>query len=164
MDSLYQIFGTGKDLTAMQMCARSFVMFFITLVLIRAGGVRMFGKKSAFDDIIVIMLGAVLSRGVVGANPFFSTVAAGAVMIAIHRLLGWLCTHFSTVEKLVKGESSVLYKDGHINAVNLKRSSLTERDLLESLRLETNKASLKEVDTACMETNGRISFILKNEH
>lgn len=120
-------------------------------------------QKSAFDDIIVIMLGAVLSRGVVGANPFLSTVAAGAVMIAIHRLLGWASTRSAAIEKLIKGQPAVLYKDGTIHAVNLRHSSLTEKDLLESLRLETNKDSLADIETACMETNGRISFILKKK-
>jgi len=164
MDSLYQIFGVGEHLTTLQMCIRSFAMFFITLLLIRLGGVRIFGKKSAFDDIIVIMLGAVLSRGVVGANPFWSTVAAGAVMVGIHRLLGWASTRFRAVEKFIKGKSSVLYEHGCIDSTNLKRSSLSERDLLESLRLETNKSSLEDIDTARMETNGRISFIIKKEN
>jgi uncharacterized membrane protein YcaP (DUF421 family) len=36
-------------------------------------------------------------------------------------------------------------------------------DLHESLRLETNKLTLSQIDTAFMETNGRISFILKKE-
>ena len=33
-------------------------------------------KQSSFDNIIVIMLGAVLARGVVGASPVWSTVRA----------------------------------------------------------------------------------------
>ncbi len=163
MDSLYQIFGNGKDLTTLQMCARSFVMFFITLVLIRAGGVRIFGKKSAFDDIIVIMLGAILSRGVVGANPFWSVVAASGVMIALHRLVAWACINNKSFESAVKGKPTILYKHGKVYSINLQKSSLSMSDLMESLRLETKKASLEDIDTATMETNGRISFILKKE-
>jgi len=163
MDSIYQIFGEGKDLTMWQMCARSFAMFFITLVLIRLGGVRMFGKKSAFDDIIVIMLGAVLSRGVVGASPFWSTVAAATVMIIIHRVVAFACIKSKRIEKLLKGELKLLYKDGRIKEENLKSTSLSKSDLHESLRLETQKDNFDDVDTAYIETNGRISFITKKE-
>jgi hypothetical protein len=43
-------------------------------------GLRTFAKQSTFDNIIVILLGAVLARGVVGASPFWSTVGASVVM------------------------------------------------------------------------------------
>jgi uncharacterized membrane protein YcaP (DUF421 family) len=163
MDSIYQIFGEGKDLTTLQMCARSFAMFFITLVLIRLGGVRMFGKKSAFDDIIVIMLGAVLSRGVVGASSFWSTVAAATVMIIIHRALAFACIKSKRIEQVLKGRPMFLYKNGRIDYDNLKRTSLSESDLHESLRLETQKDDFDDIDTAYIENNGRISFILKKK-
>lgn len=161
MDSIYQIFGEGKDLNALQMCARSFVMFFVALALIRLGGVRMFGRKSAFDDIMVIMLGAILSRGVVGASPFWATVAASAVMIAVHRAVSWACIKSKIIERLLRGRPFVLYKNGRIDHTNLKKSSLSESDLAESVRLEMKEETLEDVDTAFIETNGRISFIKK---
>ena len=77
------LFGSGEHLTALQMSVRAFIMFFITLALIRFAGMRIFGKRTAFDNILVVMLGAVLARGVVGASPFFSTVAAAAVMVIV---------------------------------------------------------------------------------
>ena len=97
-----ELFGSGEHLTALQMGVRAFIMFFITLALIRFGGMRIFGKKTAFDNILVIMLGAILARGVVGASPFFSTVAAAAVMVVIHRILAWLAINHSWVGKIVK--------------------------------------------------------------
>ncbi|MER3497356.1 MAG: hypothetical protein C4308_01320 [Chitinophagaceae bacterium] len=87
---LQQIFGSGEHLLPGQMAARAFVIFFITLALIRIGGMRIFGQKTAFDSILVIMLGAVLARGIVGASPFFSTVAAGVTFIIVHKILAWL--------------------------------------------------------------------------
>ena len=161
MNAIEYIFGVGKDLTVWQMCARAFVMFFISLVLIRLGGVRMFGRKSAFDDIIVITLGAILSRGVVGANTFGSTVAASAVLVCIHRLLAWACFKSKRVEEWVRGKQSVIYKDKKMYVQNLKKAGLTEIDLMESLRLEMKKESLDEIESAYIETNGRISFIAK---
>src|SRR5438128_1388621 len=111
---LIRIFGTGDELSPLNMTARSFVMFFIALVLIRISGMRSFGSKSAFDNIIVIMLGAILSRAVVGASPFISTVAAGITICVVHRLLAMLSTRFHTISNLLKGKDIILYKDGSL--------------------------------------------------
>lgn len=163
MSTINFLFGEGEHLNILQMSCRAFVMFFITLTLLRLGGMRIFGKKSAFDTIIVIMLGAVLARGIVGASSFFATVAAAAVMIVIDRTLAWASLKSKLVSSLVKGTPLVLYMNGELVWDNMKTASLSKEDLLESLRLETNKNSLEEVELAEMETNGRISFVLKEE-
>jgi uncharacterized membrane protein YcaP (DUF421 family) len=161
MDKLYFWFGEGDHLNALQMSVRAFIMFFITLVLIRMAGMRTFAKKSSFDNILVIMLGAILARGVVGASGFFATIAASTVMVIIHRLLAFLCLKNEKIGKLLKGKTVILYKEDKILWNNMKKTSLSKTDLYESLRLETKKNSLNEIDTALMETNGRISFITK---
>lgn len=155
------LFGHDEHLNTLQMCCRAFIMFFITLALIRLGGMRIFGKKSSFDTIIVIMLGAVLARGVVGASSFFGTIASSAVMIFINRVLAWLSIKSPKIARIIKGTPIVLYENGEINWSNMKITSLSKADLLEGLRLETNESTLDRLDLAYMETNGRISFILK---
>src|SRR5947207_3800715 len=97
MGTLENIWGSGEHLTALQMSCRAFVMFFIALALIRIAGMRTFGKRSAFDTIIGIMLGAILIRGVIGASPFLSVVAAGFVLVLLHRLLAWLSVRNETL-------------------------------------------------------------------
>src|SRR4030095_230052 len=163
MDTLSSFFGYGEHLTALQMSVRAFSMFFITLVLIRLAGMRTFAKKSSFDNILVIMLGAILARGVIGASPYWSTVAAAAVMVALHRIIALLSVKNRTIEKWVKGTHIKLYQDGQLIDNNLKKTGMSKNDLHESLRLETKKMTLSEIDTAFMETNGRISFILKDK-
>src|ERR1043165_7409717 len=112
MEILEQIFGAGKELTGGQMCARAVVTFFITLALIRLAGMRSIRKKSAFDTVITIILGAVLSRVIVGASAFLPTVAAGAVIVIVHRLVAWVSLKHPLIENMVKGEQRVLYRDG----------------------------------------------------
>jgi uncharacterized membrane protein YcaP (DUF421 family) len=158
---IIQVFGQGQDLTALQMSLRGIVMFFITLILIRIGGLRIFGKRDAFDNIIAIMMGALLSRGVTGASSFIGVIAATTLMVLVHRLLAWSAVKNKGVEGLVKGKSAILYTNGKIITRNLIKTSMSIADLMESLRLETQRESLEEVETAIMETNGRISFILK---
>ena len=124
---------------------------------------RTFAKRSPFDTIITIMLGAVLARGVVGASDYIDTVVASVVMVAMHRTLAWLSVKNKRFEKLIKGTYITLYHDGALIDNNLEKSGMSENDLHESLRLETKKLTLDDVDTAFMETNGRISFILKEK-
>ena len=143
------------------MSARAAVIFFVTLILIRIGGVRMFARRSALDTILMITLGAVLSRAIIGASPFISVIAASAAMVIIHRLLGFLSVKSTTIEAIVKGRHTVLYQNGKIVRKNLAKTSISEGDLMESLRLETKDTSLEKIDKAYLEDNGRISFVLK---
>jgi uncharacterized membrane protein YcaP (DUF421 family) len=161
METLENIFGTGKDLAFHQMCARAFVTFFITLALIRLAGMRSIGKKTAFDTVITIMLGAVLSRVIVGASAFFPTVGGGIVIVVIHRLVAWVSMNHESIERIVKGEHRQLYANGEINWRNMRRSCVSERDLIESVRLQANVKSLQEIEEAYIESNGEISIIKK---
>ncbi len=158
MDINY-LFGSGEDLTALQMGVRAFIMFFITLALIRIGGMRIFGKKTAFDNILVIMLGAVLARGVVGASPFLSTVAASTVMVVIHKILALLAIRYIWVGKIVKGIHRSLYKNGELNWKNMNVSAISKDDLMEGVRLQINSNSLEDVKEAYIEKNGQVSVI-----
>ncbi len=158
---LHSLFGSGEHLTALQMGVRSFIMFFIALALIRIGGMRIFGKKTAFDNILVIMLGAILARGVVGASPFFSTVAAAAVMVIVHKILALLALKHIWVGKIVKGIHRSLYKNGEMNTRNMRIATISKDDLMEGVRLQINSNSLEDVKEAYIEKNGQVSIIEK---
>jgi len=158
---IYDLFGRGEDLTALQMSVRSFIMFFIALALIRIGGMRIFGKKTAFDNILVIMLGAVLARGVVGASPFFSAVAAAAVMVVVHKILAFLAMKHVWVGMIVKGYRRSLYKNGQFNMKNMRITSISKDDLMEGVRLEINSSDLDGVKEVYIEKNGQISVVKK---
>ncbi|QKG54038.1 hypothetical protein [Hymenobacter sp. BRD67] len=60
----------SHTITAVQMTTRSVIVFFVALALLRLSGKRTFGGSTAFDMVVKIMLGAVLSRAVVAASPF----------------------------------------------------------------------------------------------
>lgn len=158
---LFQLFGEGKDLNALQMADRAFVMFFITLFLIRVAGMRAFGQKSAFDMIIVIMLGAILSRAVSGDSPFFATICAGAVLAAVHRLLALASVFSDTIGWMIKGKKIILFKNNAIIKKNMIRCSISYKDLQEEVRLILNETNLDNVEEISMERSGKISIVKK---
>lgn len=161
METIKFLFGTGENLNSLQMGCRAFIIFFIALILVRISGMRTFGKQSAVDIIISFMLGAILSRAVTGASPFIPVIIASVIIVVTHRVIAFAAVYNELLGKIVKGEERVLYRDGKIIWKNMKRSSISYNDLLESVRLETNKNSLDIVKEAHIESNGRISVITK---
>ncbi|MCW3107871.1 MAG: hypothetical protein JWQ09_2377 [Segetibacter sp.] len=163
MDIITQIFGEGKELNSLQIGSRTIVMFIIALIFIRIAGKKTFGKNSAFDNIIIIMLGAILSRGVVGASPFFGVVISGLAMVLMTRLISWISIHNKTFSLLVKGQHKCLYEKGIIEQHNLSKSLLSENDLMEGVRLEANTNSLEDIEEVFLECSGDLSVIKKKK-
>lgn len=159
MDLIIGIFGEGKDLNALNMGCRAVGLYAITLVFIRISGTRTFGKKTAFDNIIVITIGALLSRVVVGASAFMPTVTAGFVLVFLHRILAWTCLRYPRIDKLIKGSERVLYKQGEIHQQNLDKSLMTKGDLMESVRVNGNSDNLETIREARLERTGEISIL-----
>lgn len=164
MEALKLLFGEGEDLNTLQMCLRAAVVFVIGLILVRFTGRRAFGLRMSFDNVITILLGAILSRTVVGASPFLQTVAAAATLAVLHRLFAWLTMRSSAFGKIVKGEVKVLYENGQLNRKNMRYCLITENDLAEALRANGKRESFEDVKLICAERNGFISIIKKENY
>ncbi len=163
MEIIDELFGHGTDLNSLQMCVRALAVFFLALLLIRFTGMRVFGIKTAFDTCIIIMLGSVLSRAVVGASPFIPTILASATLIFIHKIIARLSVSNQRISHMVKGKPVSIYKDGILNEKNLKKCSLSFGDVMEEVRLNLNHNSLENIEEIFMERTGEISVIEKKK-
>lgn len=163
MDIFIQIFGIGKDLTAWQMSARSIAIFFIALLLIRISGRRSFGVRAPLDNIIIILLGSVLSRAVVGASPFIPVVVACLATVVLHRCIGWLIANSRLVAWLIESDKIMLFEKGRYIPRNLKRVQLTEEDVMQGVRKSALTEDLNNIEHIYIERNGEISAIKKKK-
>lgn len=162
MNVLIRIFGEGKDLTALQMSCRGIIVFIIALLLIRISGRRSFGIRAPLDNIIIILLGAVLSRAVVGASPFVPVTIACFAIVVLHRCVGWLIANSKLVAWLVESDKIILFEKGKYVRKNLKRVQLTEEDVMQGVRKSALTEDLNEIEHIYIERNGEISAIRKN--
>lgn len=158
-----ELVGSGRDLTPLQMSIRAVAIFIIALVLLRFSGRRSYGMKTPFDNVIFILLGAILSRAVTGVSPFFSTIAATTSIVLLYRLFAWIGLHSGAFGKIVKGDSKILYKDGELMRENMNSCFISERDLMEGIRMNSNIDSLDKIKEVYIERCGRISVIKKEE-
>lgn len=157
------IFGSGKDLNMLQMTCRGIAAFFVALILIRIAGQRTFGKYSALDNVVMIMLGAVLSRAVVGASAILPVLGACTAMSLTHRILAWLSTYYDWIGRIVKGNQFCLYRNGREERRTMKKLLISSKDLMEGVRMQLNSDSLDNVDSIYIERSGELS-VVKKQH
>jgi uncharacterized membrane protein YcaP (DUF421 family) len=150
---------TGQDLSASQMGLRAMVVYLAWLAAVRFADKRLLGKYSPFDVVLAVILGAVLGRAINGSTPFFETMGAGAVLVGMHWLFALLSARSHAFGKLVKGEERVLVWNGEVRRSEMRKSHLSERDLLEMLRLNGKVADPADVAAAYLERNGEISVL-----
>jgi uncharacterized membrane protein YcaP (DUF421 family) len=162
MDILTTFFGHGRDLNSIQMVCRAIVTFFLTLVLLRIAGVRTFGKKTAFDNVIIIMLGSIFSRVVVGASPFIPTTLACLAFVIVHSLLGWIGYYNDLVGHWIKGRRSLLYSNGHEHSRNMRAARISSKDLQEAIRHQLHREDMDQVAEIYIERSGELSIITKS--
>ncbi len=153
----------GFSLETRHMMLRAAIVYIVAVVIVRVGSKRFMGKNTAFDLLLGIMLGSVLSRAITGQSPFFPTLAAGAVLMVMHYVFAWLSYQFDWFSPLVKGRPRLLVKDGEIQRDGMRKSLVGEHDLMEALRTGASGTRIEDVALAHLERNGNISVILKKE-
>jgi uncharacterized membrane protein YcaP (DUF421 family) len=162
VDQLQVFLGYERDIgdvNAIQMALRTMIIYAVTLVLIRLGSKRFLGEATAFDVIVGIMLGSVMSRAINGSAPLVPTLLAGVVFIGLHWIFAILAFRTSWFGFIVKGEPVLLIKDGQIQQQGVRRAGVSTHDLEQALRLQAQATDPAKAKLAYLERNGSISVI-----
>ncbi len=162
METLEQIWGKGEQLNSLQMAVRGFVIFVVALIILRISGRRSFGVGTPVDNIVVILLGAILSRAVTGASPFMPVVVASLVIAFLHRFFSFIKVRYPLFERIAEGEKIALYKEGRFNYSNMKRALVSIEDILQAVRESEGTSDMDNVKAVYLERNGTITVTKKN--
>lgn len=159
-DGFLWALGIGcEELNVGHMALRAVVVYIAAIAMIRLSGKRLLGRASAFDVVLAIIIGSVVSRAITGSSPFFPTLAAGIVLIWLHWLFAAIAFRSRWFGFFVKGRPIVIVRDGEILWDAMRRSHLSENDLLTALRTQASLADLSGVAEARLERSGDISVI-----
>lgn len=155
------IFGIKDHLTTGQEAARAVLIFAYGLLLLRLAGPRMFGRWSALDIVISIMVGSALARAMTGGAPLVGTMAAAAVMGFLHSGLAHWAAHSNRLAKILEGEAVTVIDHGRINHEARKRHKISQADLREALRLEgiDGERHADNVKLMTLEPSGKLSVV-----
>ena len=162
MDQLFvALFGVQNNLTTGQEGARAVLVFAYGLLLLRLSGPRMFGRWSALDITITIMVGSALARAMTGSAPLVGTMLAAAVMAVLHVGLGHCIARNQKLARVVEGKAVTLIDHGRIDHETRKRCKISLADLQEALRQEgvDGEAHAANVKVMTLEPSGELSVV-----
>ena len=150
----------AEELTTYQVCDRAVLVFIVMIVYVRIGKKRFLGSATAFDAILVIIIGSIASRAISGTAPLIPSLTGTLTLIAVHWILSYFTRGAPTLSYLIKGTDTRIIKEGHVDSQALRNAHMSEDDLAEDLRSH-GVASPKEVKDARLERSGELSVIKK---
>ena len=159
---LEDLLGLGLDVAdvgPLQMALRTVLIYAATLAIVRVGSKRFLSQATAFDAIVAIMLGSIMSRAINGSAPFLPTLAAGVILVGLHWLIAAIAYSSDWFGTLVKGNAVLLIKNGDVQEKGMRQTSVSAKDLEEALRIESHVTEPERVQLAYLERNGGISVI-----
>jgi uncharacterized membrane protein YcaP (DUF421 family) len=160
MELLQQLLGIGVDsLEWYQAILRSVIVYAAALAMVRIGEKRFLGKNTAFDVILGIILGSVVSRAVNSTDTILPTLLAGFALVGLHWLMAVISFKSDSVGSVFKGNARQLVSEGEILWDAMEKSHITQKDLIGQIRSESSTEDLKSIQKAYLERSGEISVI-----
>ena len=128
------------------------------LVVTRLLGKKELSQLTPFDFIYSIVLGGILEESIYddkvsSLHLWFAVAVWGLMLFIIEKL----SQHYDKIRILLKGESSILIKDGKLNVKELNKNHL-EMEQLRTMLRQQGAFSLREVKDLYLESGGTISL------
>jgi uncharacterized membrane protein YcaP (DUF421 family) len=161
VDALLGLSATkAEELSVLQVCDRALIVYIVLIIYVRLGKKRFLGSATAFDAILVIIIGSIASRAISGTAPFFASLAGTLVLILVHWVISYFTQDWATLSELLKGTSTLIIQGGRVDHAALRRAHMSDDDLREDLRSHGVSAPV-EVEEARLERSGALSVIKK---
>lgn len=140
---------------------RACVVYFVLLAMIRLSGKRTMGQFTAFDMLLVVLLGNAVQNALLGSD---TSVAGGlllaATLIGLNWLVGLASARSRRMEVLVEGSPVLLARDGKVYKDVLRRELISREDFEKTLR-ENGCEDIGDIRLAVLETNGHITLVTR---
>lgn len=150
----------AQDLVFWQSATRALLVYAVLIVAVHFGKKRFLGRATAFDAILVIIIGSTASRGILGNAPLSNSLLAVVALIAFHWLISLISRDWPLFSSLVKGSATPIIKDGRVLSGNMRDAHMSQDDLDEDLR-DRGIEDAAAVADARLERSGKLSVVKK---
>lgn len=128
------------------------------IVLLRISGKRTLAKLNAFDFVVTVSLGSTLATVLLSSSVALAEgITALALLAGLQYLVAWASTRSRQVERLVKSEPTLIYRDGFLRGA-MRRERVSPDELRQAARAQGH-AELGEVGAIVLENDGTMSIL-----
>lgn len=151
----------GTSWTTLASVVVSTIAFYVTVMAaLRLAGRRTVAQISAFDFVVTVAIGSLLSTTVVSRDPTYAQGAAALVtLLAMQVAVAYARKRFPRARKLLDFSARVIARDGRIDtSPDPLGAQLTEDDVWSMLR-QRGFFDLGRVGVIILEPQGKISVV-----
>ncbi|MEI2280969.1 DUF421 domain-containing protein [Paenibacillus polysaccharolyticus] len=138
---------------------KSVLLVLIGMILLRIAGRKSISQMSVATTVIMISIGTTIVQPIAN-HELGKAIGSAAVFIATLLIVEQLQMKYNFFERIMSGRSKVVVEDGKVIIPNLKRMRYT----MDQLEMHLRQAGIKSIDdlqTATVEPNGQLGYVLK---
>ena len=147
----------------MEIVLRSVAVYVILWLLLRAMGKRELSEVTAFELVILVVLGDMVQNGVTQED---MSVTGSTLAVATMGLLAagssYVGFRFRRTRPILDGEPSIVVRDGEVLDEVLHLQRITREELDEAAR-KKGLADLDDVRWGIVEADGTFSFVTRDQ-
>lgn len=143
---------------------RTFIGYFLLIVLMRIMGKREIGELGVFDAIILMSLGNMTILGIENYDQnYLYWIIPIIILTIIQKVISFITLKFQKTRKYFDGSESIVIYKGKLVIPEMRKNQYNLDDLLTQLRLLQIR-SIEEVEYAFLESNGKLSAFTYEEN
>lgn len=144
-----------------QIIIRSFLAIATLFVLTKVMGQKELSQLSIFDYIIGISIGSIAAQMAFDVEEtWYEFMIVLLIYVGTYYMINWLSLKSLWLRKFFDGVPIILMQNGKLIDKNLRRVRYDVNTFLEACRM-AGYYDIATIDTAIMETSGRVSFLPK---
>jgi len=137
---------------------RAVAVYVVVLLMTRLSGKRSLGQSTAFDVLVIVLLGNAVQNSLIGEDSsLLGGLILAATLLSLNWLVGFATARSRGLDRLVEGAPVVLVRNGQVFWNQLKHSNLSPADLDVAMRAQGCRAHA-DIELAMLETSGKISI------
>ena len=146
-----------------EIALRGTVMYLALFLVLRFVMLRQSSTIGIADILVIVVIADAAQNGFAKE---YKSITEGILLVLVivfwDIFLNWLSYHFKVFERLLAPAPLSLVENGRMNRRNMRRELITEEELRSQLR-QQGVSKLDEVKRACLEANGEISVVKKDD-
>lgn len=142
---------------------RTVILYFTVILALRIMGKRQLGELQPSELVVAIMISDLASVPMQSIDiPLLAGIIPVFTLIVAEVIMSFASMKSKLIRRLLSGKASLVIYKGKIMTDELKKIRFNMSDLMEELRVN-GYHNIEDVDTAIVETSGKLSIIPKDK-